>query len=118
MAAHPETKDELADLPRLRDLYQSAAPLDPDEAAWTAALTRIRDGIPTERLRDKGPSRSRWSVVSLGAAAAVLAAVLLARSWRTPQPLPQPGPAEEPFPVVEADDVTIIRMDGATLPPW
>ncbi|HWG47420.1 MAG TPA: hypothetical protein VN688_31945 [Gemmataceae bacterium] len=109
---HPEAHGDMADLQRMRELYQSVSVPQPEEAAWTATLTRIASG---SRLRVKPALRRKrlGAILSLTAAAA-LVAVLLARSWWTGQSSTQPQPqlAEEVFPVVEADDVTIISMDA------
>jgi hypothetical protein len=107
---HPEANDDLADLPHLRDLYQSACPTEPDEAAWNAVHSRIHESI--NRVRPPRP----WWLVAAGAAAAAALAVLLTRSlWRTNVPEPSPTivqSIEEPFPVVEPDDIAIVSMDA------
>lgn len=110
MREHPEANDDLADLPRLRELYQSASPPEPEEAAWNRARSRIYDSIV--RVRSPRP----WKTLAAGAVAAAILAVLLARSlWPTREPAP-PSPmvqrVEEPFPVVDADDVNIVSMDA------
>jgi hypothetical protein len=107
---NPEANDDLADLPQLRELYQSASPPDPEEAAWNAACSRIHASIGRARA-----PRPWWIIASASVAAAILA-VLLARSlWTTSVPVPAP-PArqvvEEPFPVVDSEDVIIISMDA------
>lgn len=108
---HPTANDDLADLPRLRELCLSACPSEPEESAWTSTLNRIRAAIPNVRIASQ--ATSPWLRLALGmtAAAAILAGVLLGRSWWTTGPIPQSIPPEEPYPVVEAADVTIISMD-------
>jgi hypothetical protein len=105
---HPEVNADLADLQRLRDLYQSACPPAPDEAAWAAVLSRIHGGVPSAPRR---ASRPIWAILGTVAAAALLA-VLLARSWWAGGPRPQLDQGEAPYPVVEASDVAIVSMDA------
>lgn len=107
---HPEANDALADLPRLRELYQSSSPPEPEEAEWNAVCSRIHASIG--QIRRRRP----WWAIAGGAAAAAILAVLLARSlWTTNVPVEGPATVqriEEPFPVVDSDDVTIISMDA------
>jgi len=107
---HPEANDDLADLPQLRELYQSASPPEPNDAAWNAVCSRIHASIGRGRL-----PRPWWTIGAASVAAAVVA-VLLARSlWTTRPPAPMTETVqhiEEPFPVVDADDVMIISMDA------
>jgi anti-sigma factor RsiW len=107
---HPEANDDLADLPHLRELYQSACSPEPDEAAWNAVRSRIHDSLV--RVRSPRP----WWSIAAGAVAAAILAVVLARSlWTTSVPEPATTTVqldEEPFPVVEADDVSILSMDA------
>lgn len=107
------------DLHRLRELFQSVAAPEPDEAVWSAVLARVHDGIAASPVRRTEPrvgaasraaQRRGWAVAGLAAAAALLA-VLLFRFWAAP-PTPQPMPAEEPYPVAEADDVEILAIDA------
>jgi hypothetical protein len=101
-----------ADLRCLRELCQAAAPPEPDEAAWTATLTRLHDALRAVKPRRHRSPRPVWAVAGLAAAAALLAVLLSRPLWmKTPTSLPQP-PVEEPFPVAEADDVDIIRIDA------
>jgi hypothetical protein len=109
---HPEARGDLADLQRLRELVQSAYPPEPDEDAWLSVRTRIHDAPSMVRPERRRSPRPLWAALSLSAAA-VLAAVLLVRSGWMSGPRPQVPPVEdEAFPVVEADDVTIISMDA------
>lgn len=107
---HPEANDDLADLPRLRELYQSACPPEPEEAAWSAVCSRIYASIG--RTRRPRP----WWIIAAGSVAAAILALLLARPlWKTSTPVESPETVqriEEPFPVVEAEDVTILSMDA------
>lgn len=107
---HPEANDDLADLPRLRELYQSVAPPEPGEAAWSAVHARISESVG--RTRSPRP----WWAIAAGAVAAAIIILLLARTGlNTTVPIPAPETVqrvEEPFPVVDPDDVTIISMDA------
>lgn len=111
LTEHPEADGDLADLRQLRELYQSVRPPEPDDAAWSARLTRIYDAVPALRPERKRSPRPWGALLGLAAAAA-LAAVLLARSWWSGVQVPPSQPAEEPYPVAEADDVTIVSMDA------
>ncbi len=113
LTEHPESNDDLVDLPHLRALYQSAWPTEPDEAAWNRAQARIHDSIAHGPFRrDRWPRRG-WTIAGL-VAASVLLGLLVTRAWWTPNvPPPVTTPlVEEPFPVAEADDVIIISMDA------
>jgi hypothetical protein len=105
--------DAEADLNRLRDLFQSAWPAEPEEIVWKGALTHIHAAVsmPPARVARRGAAPRRWAVLGLVAAAAVVA-VLLSRSWWVQTPSSLPAPVEEPFPVAEAGDVDIISMDA------
>jgi|GEM_PF-2116933 len=115
---HPEARDDLADLLRLRELYQSACPPEPDEAAWNAVRLHLGEAL------GRGRSPRRWWALAAGTAAAALLAVLLMRSawspFRLSPPLQGGGKAEgetvqgvkRPFPVAEPEDVTIVSMDA------
>ncbi len=105
---HPEANDDLADLPQLRELYQSAGPPEPEEAAWNAVYSRIHESMSRSR------SSRRWWLVAAGSMAAAFLAVLLARPLWTPTvPVPQTVQnIEAPFPVVDPEDVVIVRMDA------
>src|SRR5262245_22778774 len=112
-----EADEFVADLDRLRALCRSVPPPEPEDAAWTAVLARIHDGVRASpvRLAPGGAARlaspwRRWAVVGLAAAAALIVVLLARPLWRK-APSPQPPP-EEPFPVAEAGDVDIIRIDA------
>ena len=99
------------DLQRLRELFLSAGAPEPTDAAWRAVQARIDNLIPGVRTARRRASRPVWAILGL-TAAAVLAGVLLTRSWWAGGgAIPTPEP-EEPYPVVAADDVDIISMDG------
>jgi hypothetical protein len=102
--------EELADLQRLRELFQSCGPSGPDEAAWQAVRVRIDDQLSDVRPARRRASRPLWSVLGL-AAAAVLGAVLLTRSWWSGGAISTPESSEEPYPVVALEDVDIISIE-------
>jgi len=109
LGENPQANDDLADLPHLRELYQSAWPPEPEESAWNDVYSRIHASI------GRGRSPRRWWIFAAGSVAAAVLAVLLAHSlWTTtvPEPATAMQSIEEPFPVVEPDDVVIICMDA------
>lgn len=108
---HPAAHDDLADLARLRELYQSANPPEPEEAVWNSVHSRVAGSVV--RVRSPRP----WWAIAAGSAAAAIVAVLLARPlWSPSVPVPATTTTvqrvEEPFPVVDEDDVVIISMDA------
>ncbi len=104
---------DLADLQRLRRLYQSVHPPEPSDAVWMTVRSRIGDAVPALHSQRRGSLRSLWAIVGLAAAAAILGGVLLVRSGWLIGPIPQPQLSdEEPYPVAESDDVNIISMDA------
>jgi hypothetical protein len=108
---HPEASVDFADLERLKELYQGAGPLEPDEVAWTATLRRIAGAVPPPRERVRPSRRLTWMALGLMAAAALVAFLLVRSAWFT-GPRTPPLPADEPYPVAEANDVNIISMDA------
>jgi hypothetical protein len=108
LAEHPQDEGGLTDLWRLRHLSQSLSPREPDEVAWNAVLARIHKSIGHVRS-----PRPLWTIAA-GAAAAAVLALLLARSlWTTKALVPAPTQhVEEPLPVAESGDVTIITIDA------
>ncbi|MGH7227291.1 MAG: hypothetical protein ACRELF_29100 [Gemmataceae bacterium] len=99
---------DFADLERLRQLYQSFAPPQPDQADWNAVLARIHQDASNPEVRRLGSRRPLWAI--LAAVAAILAVVLLVRSLTTKKAA---TPTIEPFAVVDAEDVVIVSMDAA-----
>jgi hypothetical protein len=100
-----------ADLRRFREWCRSVPPPEPEDAVWTATLTRLHDAVRTAKPRGRRSPRLVWAVAGLAAAAALLAVFLSRPLWMKAPSLPQP-PVEEPFPVAEADDVDIISIDA------
>jgi hypothetical protein len=115
LTEHPQEQGDLADLLRLRELYQSLPPRQPDEAACNVVLSRLHDlaSEPTaHRVRSRRPL---WAL--LGGVAAILAVVLLARALTTKDVRPptiEPFAAanEEPFAVADEEDVVIDSMEA------
>jgi anti-sigma factor RsiW len=115
IAGNPEAEAEVEDLRRLSRAWQLALPPEPTAQAWDAALVRIETSVPAGRpQRPALARRSTWTYSGL-AAAAVIGLVLLSRSLG---PTPSPGPAglladdDEPFPVAQAHEINIVRMDA------
>jgi hypothetical protein len=116
---HPDGRSEVEEFQRLTALWQRYLPPEPAPAAWESALVRIETAHPIRP--PVSPRRARRAIwVSTGlAAAAVLGSVMLGRSlWVNPGgPPPEEGPnqplvlAEEPFPVAEASEITILSME-------
>jgi hypothetical protein len=101
-----------AELLHLRSLSQSVLPPQPDETVWQAVLARVHASVDGEAGKGR-PSRPLWAIVGLSAAAAVLVGVLIRSLWTSTVPVPVPTPQiEEPLPVAEADDVTIVSMEA------
>jgi anti-sigma factor RsiW len=126
LAAHPGAAHDVLETCRITRLYRDQPPGEPSDRAWQAALAAIEDALAHPRV----PPRPRWPlrlVLGLTAAAALLAGVVLARSFWTdklpenPVPevadhQPQPAPApedEEPFPVATAGEINILSIDAA-----
>jgi len=120
---HPEAHEDFIDLPRLRALYQSAPPPEPEENAWNAVCSRLHESLA--RIRSPRP----WRTFAVGAVAATIL-ITLSVPWLWKMPAPRaplreqekgtPTAAavqrmEEPFPVVEPDEITIISMDARNL---
>jgi anti-sigma factor RsiW len=109
---HPEAAAEVAAQRRLNRLMRQTAAPAPGDAAWATLWERISQA-PAPAVLKRAPSRGRWAwpaaVLLAAAVAASLVIAVLA-------PGPQGGSAPEevePFPVVSAEEVEIIRMNGA-----
>jgi hypothetical protein len=131
LAEHPDTAAEIEAQRRLTRLWRATTPPEPSEEVWDGVLERL------EQLPRTSPEHG-WRVARLagwaGAAlAACAAAVWLALALSGPGPgravvrqaprdpgkrervvAPRPAPKEdEPFPVATADEVEILRINGA-----
>lgn len=103
---HPDASAEVESYRRLARLWQTAPIPQPPAEAWDRTLQRIKDRLPVDR-------RFPWGgLAGLGAAAAILVGLLLPQ-WLGPRT--QYRGEAMPFPVVAAQDVTIISMDAADI---
>jgi hypothetical protein len=113
LTEHPEANDDLVDLPNLRAMYQSVWPTEPDEAAYNAVQARIHESIVQGLSPRQRRPRLGRAIVGLTAASVVLAALLTRSLWMPSVPTPPTVvKVEEPFPVVDPEDVTILAMDA------
>ncbi len=101
LASRPEAAADLAAQRRLARLCDEAIPPAPSAADWAAVLSNIEAGLA------RRPARKARVAVGLGLTGlvAAAAAALVAVSLR--------GGADEPFPVLSADEVHIESMDDA-----
>lgn len=104
---HPAHADMVDALRRVTQLWRDTAPLLPDYAAWSAVRAGIEKGLHPQPARPTAPSRLKSRFVLAVVAAAVLAVVFLSKGhWS------ETVAAEEPYPVVEAQDVVIMSIGG------
>jgi len=112
LSHHGDAAGEVESYRRLAQLWETTSAPEPPPAAWNRTLDRIKERVPGKRRSLFGLF---WpGLGGLGAVAAVLLAVLLARPFGPRLPVPDPAndPGEEvPFPVASPQDVTIISMD-------
>jgi hypothetical protein len=109
LARHPAAAADVRAQRHLARLWKATAPAEPSEADWDALLARIEAALPA---RPADRLLGYRLAGGLGAAAAaVVLALALSRPPR-PQPPVEPKPVV-PFPVVSADEVEIISVDGA-----
>jgi hypothetical protein len=123
---HPEARAEVEAQHRLADLWRATTPPDPGEAAWAALFARLPDALPLDT--EAGRRRWRWLAWVAGTVATTAAAVGLAlyllrpaaddgRAGHDVRPPVQAAPGADddltPFPVATADEVQILRVDGA-----
>ena len=109
LSDHPAAAAEAEDWRRLADLWRETAPPDPGPAAWEATRARVAAALRPRPMPVVSPAHARrgrlrplWAAAALTAAAAALAAVLIR----------PPAPDEEPFQVVSAGDVNIVRIEA------
>jgi len=119
LADHPEASAEIEVQHQLMQLWQATLPPDLAPSDWEKPLARIDQTLSaTVSTPAPSPSRRRlfpW-VGGLTAAAALLGVVFLGRTWWSTQPVvvPRAGPSqaarEEPYPVADSEEFTIISM--------
>ena len=108
LSSSPDAAAEIDGQQRLARLWRDNPPPEPSAGAWAATLTRIEARLPVPVRRPRRLPRVLWLCV--GAAAAVLAVVVVGRAF-LPGALPRVEKVD-PLPVVEPGDVTIISMDA------
>jgi hypothetical protein len=137
LCANPQAQEELASHRRLLQLWQETTPPEPHPEQWTLLLARLEDEKVAGRQGDKvTPRHSVWStrqIVGLSSAlAAVVAGLAIYLGWNAREETTGPAvivqgqhqdPArpgdsivsaeDEIFPVADASEVTIVRVEGA-----
>jgi hypothetical protein len=116
LLGRPEAQGQVEEYRRLHALWQSAAPPEPSAAAWAAMLVRIENELPPSTpVPRRGLRRPAWTFTTV-AAAAILGAVLLGRSfWPGGQTISDnsaPPPEDEVFPIALAHEINIVGMDA------
>jgi anti-sigma-K factor RskA len=107
LGAHPDARDDVEAQRRLLRQWQAAATPVPDEAAWAGTLARVEAGL-AEAAREQAGSRQLAVALRLvGALAAAAAVVVLALALGQ-----HFTPRKPPLPVVTADDVQILSIEG------
>lgn len=129
LAEHPEAAAEVEAQRRLVRLWQEGLPPEPVEDDWVTTLARIETSLPPVAPVPAGASTPWRSVTRLlltraaalllavllagGGVAALVLAVLLSRPVsQNPTALSE---TSEPFPVVLAEEVEIISMQGSDI---
>jgi hypothetical protein len=114
----PLARAELEALHRLANHCRATAAPEPSADAWDGVLTRLHAALPSGPRPLPSPRPVRWPVLPamVGAAAAVLAAVVLGRAFWPVAPPPPPGvpvpTLTGPLDLADARDVDIICIDG------
>ena len=102
---HPALAAEVDALQRVTQLWRDTPPPQPGPGAWSTVRNKIEARLNgPSKPAVPPPTSPRFGLVF--AAAAVLALVLLGKANG---PVPA---AEEPFPVISADDVAILSITG------
>jgi len=117
---HDPEAAHLADhLEQLARLYRDHAPPEPPGPAWQSVLSRIEQRLAAPPAQPRWSARLRLIAGVIATAAALVTGVVLARAlWTGQNPeigrvVPRPADDdEEPFPVVTAGDVNIIRVNA------
>jgi hypothetical protein len=121
LTRHPHDAREVESTRRLMSLWRDNPPPEPGADSWAGVLARVAAAVPARPAvplpARRGSLLPGRVVGSLLAVAAVLGGLLLARPfWPRPPFAPQTpvlstSESDEPFPVVTAGEVNIIRMD-------
>jgi anti-sigma factor RsiW len=119
LAAHPEAAEDWAEL---KKLLRDTAPAEPGEKAWQETRARIEAQRPVNVPRFRRP----WLTAAVVAASIVLFTGVLVGAWRAgltgngTRPVavtpPPKSPAAEDLDVLQvasADEITILRIEGA-----
>jgi anti-sigma-K factor RskA len=112
LVEHPDVAAEVEGSRRLMRLWEKTAPNPPAPAVWNATLDGITTRLPSSRRQGvlPGPWRSR----AIWAASAAVVLVLLGRTlWDQTREAVVPPGETLPFPVANAQDVTILSMDAS-----
>lgn len=113
LASHPEASAELAEIRRLKRLWQATTPSSPSSGKWTAVLREL-ERTPAE-AKPRGTAWRRPAALAAALAASIALVVALG-SFERPRPLPHNPPVaveEAPLPVAAANEVEILHVDGA-----
>jgi hypothetical protein len=112
---------EVESLRRFTQAWRDAAPPPPGPEAWSVVRNRIEAGLhtpPAPAANRRWPGRLLLgaAAAALGAAAAAVLALALSHAGRVPPGPPEQSPpvalAEEPYPVVDPEDVVIVSICG------
>ncbi len=119
---HPADAEEIEGQRKLMRLWQMSAPTEPNPAAWSAAFDRIDAQVRPASRRRRMIRRTLWLSAGPVAAAAVLAAVMLTRDFRsgarrdaptTTPPVAGAEAAEQgPILLASQDDVSVVSMES------
>lgn len=110
LANHPELEGVFADLRSLREQFQSASPPEPSAAVWSATQERIQASLNNLPAEGRRVRHSYWVVLGSTAAAVFLGFLMARALWWGGGP--SQVVAEEPLPVVDPADITIVSMDA------
>ena len=114
LKADPATRDAIDGHRRLARHWEAARPPQPNAAAWTATFART-EARCTPLSRRRGLPRTLW--LSAGAAAAVLAALMVGRVFLYPD---RPAPSHPPLAHVVpgssgAEDILLASQDDISI---
>jgi hypothetical protein len=113
----PQAAAEVEALRKLACQCRRTAAPEPSPDAWETVLNHLHEKLPPRPLPFPRPARRRPYIPAVGAAAAVLAAVMLGHAFwpGAPVPLDSPATLTGPIELVDARDVEVISIyDGDT----